>query len=109
MKFRVIDNKTGKEADVYEIALHEEWAHCLVYCDMEGFFISEDGDLILADECGTFVYCDPERFKVVFKEERPHVDCRDRLKEVFREHSSISGDMFHLYQIEQIIDGEPWL
>lgn len=42
-------------------------------------------------------------------EPQPHVDCRDRLKEVFREHSSISGDMFHLYQIEQIIDGEPWL
>lgn len=34
---------------------------------------------------------------------------RDRLKEVFREYSSISGDMFHLSQIENIIDGENWL
>ena len=38
-----------------------------------------------------------------------HGECRDRLKEVFREHSSISGDMFHLYEIERIIDGEVWL
>lgn len=72
MKFRVIDNNTGKDADAYEIALHEEWAQCLVYCDMEGFFISEDGQLILADECGNFVYCDPERFKLVFEDEKPH-------------------------------------
>lgn len=72
MKFRVIDNKTGKEADAYEIALHEEWAQSLVYCDMEGFMLTENGDLMLADECGTYVYCDPERFKVVFEDERPH-------------------------------------
>ena len=39
----------------------------------------------------------------------PHADCRDRLKEVFREYSSINGDMFHLSQIENIIDGEDWL
>lgn len=72
MKFRVMDNKTGKEADPYEIALHEEWAQGLVYCDMEGFAITEDGDLVLMDECGTCVYCDPERFKVVFEDKRPH-------------------------------------
>lgn len=42
-------------------------------------------------------------------EPRPHGDCRDRLKEVFREYSSISGYMFHLSQIENIIDGEVWL
>ena len=72
MRFRVMDNKTGKEADAYEIALHEEWAQGLVYCDMEGFAITENGDLMLADECGNFVYCDSERFKVVFEEERPH-------------------------------------
>lgn len=72
MKFKVFDNKTGKEADPCEIALHEEWAKCLVYCDMEGFAITEDGNLVLMDECGNFVYCDTERFKVVFEEERPH-------------------------------------
>lgn len=72
MTFRVIDKKTGKEADPYEIALHEEWAQGLVYCDMEGFTITENGDLMLADECGNVVYCDTERFKVVFEDDRPH-------------------------------------
>lgn len=75
MKFRVIDRKTGKEADPYEIALNEEWAQSLIYCDMEGFAITEDGNLVLMDECGQVVYCDTERFKVVFEDERPHGEC----------------------------------
>ena len=32
---------------------------------------------------------------------------RDSLKEAFREHASLGGDMFHLSEIEWIIDGEP--
>lgn len=68
MRFKVIDKKTGKEADVEEIALHEDWAKGLVYCDIEGFAITEDGELILADECGKFAYCPDDRFEVVFKE-----------------------------------------
>lgn len=72
MRFKVIDNKTGKEADPYEIALHEEWARSLVYCDMEGFAITEDGDLVLMDECGNVAYCDADRFEVVFENTRPH-------------------------------------
>lgn len=66
MKFKVIDKKTGKEADVEEIALHEDWAKGLVYCDIEGFAITEDGELILADECGKFAYCPDGRFEVQF-------------------------------------------
>ena len=69
MKFRVIDNKTGKEADAYEIALHEEWAQGLVYCDMEGFALLEDGTLILLDECGNFTYCPEDRFVIDFLKE----------------------------------------
>ena len=70
MKFRVIDNKTGKEADVDEIVNDEEWADSLIYCDIEGFAIMQDGNLILLDECGNYEYCPSERFKVVFYEER---------------------------------------
>lgn len=44
-----------------------------------------------------------------FLAERPHVDCRDKLKEVFREYSEIGGVFFHLSEIERIIDGEDWL
>lgn len=66
MTFKVIDKKTGKEADTYEIALHEEWANNLIYCDIEGWFIGEEGELILADECGNFAYADRDRFMVEF-------------------------------------------
>lgn len=92
MRFRVIDNKTGKEADPYEIALHEEWAQGLVYCDMEGFMLTENGDLMLADECGTCVYCDPERFKVVFEDERPH-EKWEYLKEHITEMRDADGEL----------------
>ena len=62
--FIVIDSKTGEEADTYDIALHEEWAQRLCYCDMEGWAIEDDGTLLLVDECGRFEYADRERFKV---------------------------------------------
>lgn len=64
--FTVIDTKTGKEADEYEIALHEDWAKDLCYCDMDGWAITDDGTLLLLDECGRCAYADRERFKVVW-------------------------------------------
>lgn len=64
--FRVYDITTGKEADPYEITLHEDWAKGLMYCDMEEFAIEEDGSLILLDQCGNHAYCPEGRFKVVW-------------------------------------------
>jgi hypothetical protein len=66
--FRVYDITTGEEADPYEIALHEDWAKNLEYCDMEEFAIEEDGSLILLDQCGNHAYCPEGRFKVVWDE-----------------------------------------
>ena len=67
--FHVIDKTTGKEADPYEIALNEDWAKRLCYCDMEGFAILEDGTLILVDECGRFEYIqENDRFEIVWDE-----------------------------------------
>lgn len=66
-EFTVIDNNTGKQADLMEIALNEEWADGLMYCDMDGFAIMEDGSLILIDECGKYAYCPEGRFTVVEK------------------------------------------
>lgn len=63
--FDVIDTKTGKYPDLWEIALKEDWAGGLMYCDMEGFAIEEDGTLLLLDECGKHVYCPEGRFKIV--------------------------------------------
>jgi hypothetical protein len=69
MEFLVIDNNTGEEADEQQIALKEQWADGLMYPDMDGFAIMQDGSLILMDECGQFRYCPEGRFTVVFREE----------------------------------------
>ncbi|WP_279146692.1 MULTISPECIES: hypothetical protein [Clostridium] len=65
-QFKVIDKKTGNVPDVRRIAHEEEWAQDLVFCDMEGFYLGEDGTLILADECGHFAYCPLDRFEIKF-------------------------------------------
>lgn len=67
MRFTVIDNQTGTYPDCEKIALNEEWARELIYCDIDGFAINEDGNLILMDECGHCAYCPPDRFAVVFE------------------------------------------
>ena len=67
MTFNVIDPKTGEYPDLEHIALTEEWAKGLMYCDMEGFYINEDGNLILMDECGNYAYCPDDRFQVNFE------------------------------------------
>ncbi len=66
-KFTVIDTKTGEYPDLWDIALHEEWAKGLMYCDMEGFAIEEDGTLFLMDECGRYEYPPEGRFKIVWE------------------------------------------
>lgn len=68
MEFIVIDNNTGEEPDTQQIVLKEQWADGLMYPDMDGFAIMENGDLILLDECGNFRYCPDGRFTVCFKD-----------------------------------------
>ena len=65
MIFWVVDKKTGREADPGDIALHEEWAHDLIWCDMEGFAMLQNGTLILVDECGNYEICTEDRFEIV--------------------------------------------
>ena len=62
--FDVVDKKTGKYPDWERIAREEDWAKGLVYCDMDGVAIQEDGSLILLDECGNCVSCPPDRFEI---------------------------------------------
>jgi hypothetical protein len=62
--FEVIDLKTGEEPDVMKIALKEEWAKNLIYCDIDGFYIGEDVTLILIDDCRNFAYCPSDRFEI---------------------------------------------
>jgi len=64
--FRIIDPTTGEEPDTEQIALREVWAQGLVYCDIEGFALFDDGTLMLLDECGNWAYCPEGRFKIEF-------------------------------------------
>lgn len=66
LSFKVIDRRTMSEADIGKIALTEAWADDLTYCDMQGFAIEEDGNLVLLDECGNYVYCPPGRFIIEY-------------------------------------------
>ena len=67
MTFNVIDTKTGEYPDLEHIVRTEEWAQNLIPCDMEGFCINEDENLLLMDECGNYVYCPEDRFQVNFE------------------------------------------
>ena len=64
MQFNVIDLKTGINPDVERIALEEDWAKNLVYCDIDGFYLGQDGELILVDDCGNCATCPAGRFKI---------------------------------------------
>jgi hypothetical protein len=66
--FTVIDNKTGNYPDVERIALEEEWARHLCYCDIDSFAITEDGTLILMDDCGRCACCPDGRFTVIWED-----------------------------------------
>ena len=64
LEFDVVDTTTGKYPDWERIAREEAWAKGLVYCDMDGIAIREDGSLILIDECGNCVSCPSDRFEI---------------------------------------------
>ena len=69
IEFSVIDNRTGKYPDCETIALTEEWAKHLIYCDIDCFAITEDGNLILIDDCNNIAYPPADRFTVIIDPE----------------------------------------
>lgn len=64
LRFDVVDTTTGKYPDWERIAKEEDWAKGLVYCDIDGIAIQEDGSLILLDECRNCVSCPQDRFEI---------------------------------------------
>lgn len=67
MTFTVTDGQTGQEPDLEKIVLTEPWAKGLIWCDVEGFALTQDGELILLDECGQWRCCPEGRFQVVYQ------------------------------------------
>ena len=53
MTFTVIDNKTGKKPN-FENICHEKWTRHLLKDDIDQFAVTEDGHLIMMDDCGNF-------------------------------------------------------
>lgn len=68
-EFSVIDVKTGKKPIRKKLRCMKTGQKNLIYCDMEGFAIQEDGSLILMDECGKYEYCPIGRFEVKWNDE----------------------------------------
>lgn len=68
MRLVITDKKTGEYPDVWSIARRCKWAKHLVYCDIEGFALTEEGHLVLMDECGNVAYCPSDRFDVKIEE-----------------------------------------
>ena len=64
MTFTVIDNKTGKKPN-FENICHEKWTRHLLKDDIDQFAVTEDGHLILIDDCDNLVYCPNGRFTAV--------------------------------------------
>jgi hypothetical protein len=94
----VIDNKTGKEPDLEDIALNEKWAFDLVHCDMEGFAITDNGDLIMLDECGNYEFCPEGRFTV------SQENVLDKIRAEINSPNRGTCDYFIVDRIEEIID-----
>lgn len=64
--FRVIDNDTGREVD-YEAIRGEEWAKDeMLPFAVYDFYLGENGDLLLVDNCDCVVEPPAGRFTVVF-------------------------------------------
>ena len=67
IQFKVINVKTGKEPIFdHNHLFKEKWfkQSGLIWCDLEGWVVSEDGVLMLADECGNVTYV-PDKYKAV--------------------------------------------
>jgi len=69
-RFTVVWVATGEPVthkEQSDFALHAPWARGLVYCDMDGFAVQDDGTLILIDECGGYRAPPAGLFKVVWR------------------------------------------
>ena len=64
MTFKVIDNNTGKEPNL-NLICHEYWSERLLQCDVDQFAVTEDGHLLLIDDCENMVYCPKDRFTII--------------------------------------------
>ena len=69
MLFDVIDRRTGG-SPIFDFnhVFKEKWfkESNLIYCDISGWGLDEDGNLFLMDDCNNIAYPPYNRFKVRF-------------------------------------------
>ena len=71
--FRVLDTRTGKYVrgfrDMEDEVMHDDGPRGqyagLVWCDLCGWLLDDEGDLFLSDSCGNYAAA-PEHFKVIY-------------------------------------------
>ena len=67
--FEVIDPRTGG-APIFDFnhVFREKWFKnsSLIYCDIAGWCIDEEGNLFLIDDCDNIAYPPAGRFRVVY-------------------------------------------
>jgi len=61
--FKIIDKTTGEE-HTEEAIESEAKSGNLMECDIDGFYVGEDGQIILVDDCGNCTWVDMSRFEV---------------------------------------------
>ena len=62
--FTIIDKRTGEEVDIDTLVDELDLKTELMINDIEGFAIGERGEIYLLDECGNFVFVDPDNYEV---------------------------------------------
>lgn len=101
MKFHVIDKRTGKEPIFdHNHIFKEKWfkESGLIWCDIDGWYISEDGQLALIDDCGKCVWVDQNRFVVVIDE--PTVCDIEQIRAEIKQiptHDEYTGESYNAY------------
>lgn len=87
--FRVIDRETGRDVGSKILEKIAKDNH-LMDMDIDQFFIGEDGQLILTDDCGRMAYCDEKELGLfpVFNGKYPDLDYLEAL---------FASNLAHLY------------
>ena len=62
--FTIIDKRTGEEADIDNLIEELDLKAKLMVNDIEGFAIGECGEIYLLDECGNFIFVEPDNYYV---------------------------------------------
>lgn len=62
--FTIIDKRTGEEVDIDNLIEELDIKTKIMVNDIEGFAIGEYGEIYLLDECGNFIFVEPDNYDI---------------------------------------------